>query len=168
MKRSIKVIGVVSTVLFGTLFTPLIASAQPGAEQRLNARQDRIVGVWDIQVTVANCVNGTTLFAFPALHQYQFGGTGQVVPASDPAANSAHMMSWTHLSGNDYLSRFKFYRFDAAGMRTGWTVGTNEVSVDENANVYSGTGIVEVFDNNGNLQFASCPSFIGTRFSAEP
>jgi hypothetical protein len=166
MKYLKKITRVASVVWIALLFMSLTASAHAGSNN--NGKADRIVGLWDVQVNVASCAGGSTLASFPAIHKYELGGTGQVTPGTNPAGLSAHMMSWTHLGGNDYLARFKAYRFDGAGNRIGWIVATNEVSINKSATAYTGSGIVEMFNNNGELQGASCPSFTGTRFSAEP
>jgi len=168
MKHQNKLSGIASAILIGTFFWSLAANAEVGSEPKNSARHDRIVGLWDVQVAIANCAGGPTLASFPALHKYETGGTGQVVPGSNPARLSAHMMVWTHLDGNDYLSRFKMFRFDASGSRVGWAILTSEVSINEEANEYHGTGISEIYDNDGNFLSASCPSFTGTRFTAEP
>jgi hypothetical protein len=168
MKHLIRVIGITVGILSVALLNASAAIAQVGAEPRTSARPDRIVGLWDVQVSVANCLGGPVFATFPALHKYELGGTGQVVPASNPALLSAHMMAWTHLSGDNYVSRFKMFRYDAAGNTIGWTIVTNEVSIDEDATWYTGSGIAESFDNGGNFLTASCPSFVGTRFGAEP
>ena len=163
-----KFTGIASAVLIGTIVWSLTATADIGSEPKNSARHDRIVGLWDVQVSITNCSGGPIVASFPAMHKYEAGGTGQVVPGSNPARLSAHMMVWTYLSDNNYLSRFKMYRFDATGQRIGWAVLTNEVSIDEAANEYTGTGISEIYDNDGNFLMASCPSFVGTRFGAEP
>lgn len=159
---------IASTVMFIMLFTSLAASANDSSEAKSSDRGNRIVGLWDVQVAVASCAGGPAFTTFKGMHQYQFGGTGQIVPAGNPTGLSAHMMVWTHLDGNNYLSRFKMYRYDSAGNTLGWNIVTNEVSLSKNGKQYSGAGIAEIFDNNGNLLMASCPSFTGTRFSAEP
>jgi len=51
------------------------------APHNRHARHNRIVGLWDVQVTVFNCSTGVPLANFRALHKYELGGTGQVVPA---------------------------------------------------------------------------------------
>ncbi len=168
MKHLYKVIASARAVWIVLLLILLTASAQVSAASSTNAKSNRIVGLWDVEVAVANCAGGPAFASFPAMHKYELGGTGQIVPASNPALLSAHMMVWTHLGGNDYLGRFKMFRYDAAGNTIGWTVVTNEVSIDEDATEYSGSGMAEVFDKDGNLLMASCPSFTGTRFSAEP
>jgi len=168
MKYLHKMIGTTSTVWIVLLLTLLATSSQVSASANTNARVDRIVGLWDVQVAIASCAGGPAFATFAAMHKFELGGTGQVVPASNPALLSAHMMVWKHLDGNNYLSRLKMFRYDASGKTLGWTVLTNEVSINENATEYTGSGIAEVYDNDGNFLMASCPSFTGTRFSAEP
>ncbi len=129
-----------------------------------NARQNRIVGVWDVQVTNTNCDTGATLSTFRGLHKYELGGTGQVVPATNPTRLSAHMSVWNWVHGNDYKMTFKMFRFDAAGNNIGWIVVRNDVSINEDATEYTGSGRAEIFDVNGNNVGSSCPSFTGTRF----
>ena len=167
MKRLNRVILITAAVLIGSLDTYATAFAQIGPTPQTNARNSRIVGLWDVQVTVTNCATGAPLTTFPAMHKYEFGGTGQVVPAGNPSALSAHMMIWSHASGNDYLMSFKMFRYDGDGHTIGWNVVTNEISINEAADEYAGSGVAEFFDLNGNLLGASCPTFAGTRFTGE-
>ncbi len=167
MKHLKNAIGIASAALTVMLLTSFAASAEVSADSRTNARPNRIVGLWDVQVSVASCAGGPAFATFPALHQYALGGTGQIVPSTDPSLLSDHLMVWKHLGGNNYLSRFKMYRFDANGIMIGWTEVTNEVSINNNATQYSGSGMAEVYDSNGNFLMASCPYFTGTRFTAE-
>jgi len=44
---------------------------------------------------------------------------------------------------------------------------TNEVSINEAADEYAGSGVAEFFDADGNKLMESCPSFVGTRFTNE-
>ena len=167
MKRLKSIIAITAAVLTGALVIQATAYAEIGPNPQTLARHNRIVGLWDVQVTVANCATGATLASFPALHKYELGGTGQVVPSTNPAGLSAHMMIWSHVGGNDYQMAIKFYRFDSAGNRTGWTVLNNEIYIDEGAEEYFGSGVSQNFDNDGNLTGGGCPSFVGTRFTGE-
>lgn len=166
MKCLNKVLRIATILLIGTLVTQATAFAQIGPDANSNARQGRIVGLWDVNVSITNC-GGVTLFTFPAMHKFERGGTGQVVPATNPASNSAHMLVWSHVGGNDYQSAMKLFRFDPNGNYIGWTVVTSEISISEDANEYEGSGVAEVFDTDGNLLGESCPTFTGTRFTAE-
>jgi hypothetical protein len=168
MKRLNKHTAIAAVLLAGTMLTQATAFAQIGPDPQSVARHNRIVGLWDVEVTVANCANGAPLASFLALHKYELGGTGQVVPAGDPTALSAHMMVWNHLSGNNYEMAVKMFRFDGAGNALGWAVLTFAVSINEAADEYSGSGVAEFFDTDGNFLAASCPSFVGTRFTGQP
>jgi len=134
------------------------------AAQSVNARHNRIVGVWDVQVNVLNCSTGAQLASFRALHKYELGGTAQVVPATNPAALSAHMGIWNYVQENDYKLAFKMFRFDPAGNNIGWVIVRSNVAINEDATEYTGSGQAEFFDSNGNSVGTSCPSFHGTRF----
>lgn len=166
MKRLNKVLRIAVILLIGTLVTQATAFAQIGPDGNSNARQGRIVGLWDVDVIITNCVSGTVLFTFDAMHKFERGGTGQVVPATNPSGNSAHMLVWSHAGGNDYQWAMKLFRF-VDGNYVGWTVITSEVSISADANEYEGSGVAEVFDTDGNLLGESCPTFTGTRFTAE-
>jgi hypothetical protein len=127
-------------------------------------RPDKIVGVWDVAVTVRSCVNGAALFTFPALHKYELGGTGQVVPATNPAALSPHVTVWKRVGKNLYQMSVKMFRFDASGNNIGWAVIRNDVAINEDGSGYAGSGRAETFDASGNSLGTSCPTFVGTRF----
>ena len=165
MQRPNKVIGIATALLIGILMTYATAFAQIGPDPQTNARPNRIVGLWDVEVSLENCVTGTPLGSFLAMHKYELGGTGQVVPAGNPTALSAHMMIWSHVSGNHYLMSLKMFRYDGAGNTVGWNVLTNEISINEAADEYAGSGIAQIFNTAGELVGTSCPSFVGTRFT---
>src|SRR5262245_6087241 len=80
------------------------------------SRANRIVGVWDVQVTIHDCSTGDVLFSFPALHKYELGGTAQTVPGGSGALSlSPHVGIWSNVSKNDYTLTFKMFRYDSDG-----------------------------------------------------
>jgi len=168
MKRLNRVMVITSALLIAMFITQATAYAQIGQDPQTKARHSRIVGLWDVQVTNTSCATGATLAAFSALHKFDLGGTGQVVPATNPMGLSAHMMIWNHVENDDYLMAVKMFRFDAGGTNIGWIVLNFEVSITEDADEYSGSGISQVFDSAGNLVGGSCPTLTGTRFTGEP
>ena len=161
MKYLNKSIVITGVLLAGALFLQSTAFAEPGAST--NAQQNRIVGLWDVQVSLATCT-GVPLGGFSAMHKFELGGTGQVVPATDPAALSAHMLIWEHLGGNDYHWFVKMFRF-TDGVPTAYNVIEGLVSISEDGTEYDGSGVASFYDMDGNLQGAVCPSFEGTRFT---
>lgn len=167
MKCLKRVVRVTAALLMVSLVTLPTVHAQIGPDPHSNARQSRIVGAWDVEVTITRCDNGAPLFRFPALHKYERGGTGQVVPATDPAALSAHVMVWNHAGGNNYQTAIKMFQFDGDGNYVGWVVVTSEVSIDDGGNEYTGSGVAQFFNTAGNLVGGSCPLFSGIRFTGE-
>ena len=158
LNRSIVITG---ALLAGALLAQATAFAQGGTS--VNAQQNGIVGLWDVQVTLATCDTGVVVGGFSSLHKFELGGTGQVVPATNPAALSAHMLIWEHLGGNDYHWYVKFFRF-TDGVATAYNVIEGLVSISEGGTVYGGSGVASFYDMDGNLMGASCPSFEGSRF----
>jgi len=165
MNRMSKAIGIATFLLIGTIGVQTTAFAQIGPDTSTFARQSRLVGVWDVVVTITHCASGTPLFTFPALHKYERGGTGQVVPATNPAGLSAHVLVWNYAGGTDFQTAMKMFQFDGNGNYTGWVVVTNEISLSEDGDSYVGSGVAEFFDTSGNPVGGSCPTFTATRFS---
>lgn len=155
---------VVTTILLAALLVSQAASAQTYFDAKSNGRQNRIVGIWDVDVIVTNC-QGVEMFSFQALHQYNYGGTGQVAPNTGSLALSPHMMVWAHDHKNDYVMAFKAYRYDANGQYIGWIEVRNEVSLDDKKDGYSGSGTADIYNTAGVRVGGSCPLFEGSRFT---
>ena len=151
------------SVLVGGMQTITLAQ-DAAAHNNNNARHNRIVGVWDVQVDVLDCTAGTQLASFRGLHKYELGGTAHVVPATNPALLSAHVGIWRHVHRDNYQLSFKMFRFDGAGNNVGWNVVKFDVAMNQDATAVAGSGQSEVFDSDGNLLATTCPAFTGTRF----
>lgn len=164
MNRTLKVSGMALAFTLAGVLAQEATFAQPVAEPRA-ARPARIVGLWDAEVVVENCATGAPFGTFRALHKFELGGLGQVVPATNPAMLSAHLLTWEPLQRNHYRMVVKFFRFDATGANIGWTVLNNEITLSQDGNSYVGSGVAEVFDTAGNFLFSSCPSIVATRFT---
>ena len=160
-------VGIALTLIITLLATQSTVYAHEANGPKSKARHSRIVGLFDVDVVVSDCATGATLASFRAMHKYEQGGTGQVVPATSPVGLSEHSMIWSHVSGNDYRNVVKTFRFDAAGSNIGWIVIRNEISISGDGNGYSGYGIAGVYNAAGALIAESCPSFTGVRFTGE-
>jgi hypothetical protein len=99
--------------------------------------------VRQVQVTVNSCASGLPIAGFLALHKYELGGNGQVVPATNPTGLSAHMMIWNHVSNIDEQMSMKMLRFDGPGNPIGWIALTSEISINEAADEYAESGMAE-------------------------
>lgn len=165
MNHMNKVVGLAMTMLIGLFLTQSLVYAHSDKDQKTKARHSRIVGLYDVDVVVADCASGATLASFRALHKYELGGTGQIVPATSPAILSEHSMIWKHVRHNDYQNAVKMFRFDTAGNNIGWFIIRSDISISDDANGYWGSGVAEIFNAAGVWLGSSCPSFSGTRFT---
>jgi len=155
------------TILTATLVIHGSAYAQIGPDPKTTPRHSRIIGLWDVEVVVATCDTGEPIATFSALHQYDLGGTGQVVPSGSPTALSAHMMIWNYVKKDNYQMALKMYRFNPEGNYVGWNVVRNEISISKDGSEYVGSGVAELYGADGTFLGSSCPSFVGTRFTGE-
>ncbi|MDX1487536.1 MAG: hypothetical protein R3268_04995 [Acidiferrobacterales bacterium] len=162
LNKTSKLAGILLTGVVSLLATSAVfADSNPLTK----AEGSRIVGVWDVSVTLFNCETGAQGPTFPALHKYELGGTGQVEPAGNSPANPLHLMVWEYLGKDHYSANIKFFRYDESGV-IGTTVISNVVWLDKSGTQYSGSGIAELYDLNGDkVGVAGCPSLSGTRFT---
>jgi hypothetical protein len=162
-----RVLGIAFTILVGTFLTQNLVYASSGSDAKSHARHSRIVGLWDVSVEIADCNSGAIVGGFRAMHKYELGGTGQVVPSTSPTILSEHSMIWRHIRGDDYRMAVRFYRFDGSGNNVGWNIIRNDVWISRDGNSYSGTGYAEIYNLDGVVVGALCPSFTGTRFTLD-
>lgn len=165
MKRTIVRMtgGTVLAVLIGLTLT-FWASAQDDPRSK-SGGGGRLVGTWDVQVTITNCQTGAAIRTFPSIGTFMFGGTMLDSTSGVPQAlkTPGHGV-WSHAGGNTYRFKFKSFSFDAVGNPTGWTIITHEASLNHAADGYESAGIAEVYAPNGNLMFTGCSTTTATRF----
>ena len=167
MKNLYKNSKLACVLLTGVLSAIAATTVSASSNPLTNAKGSRIVGVWDVSVTVFDCDTGAQGPTFPALHKYELGGTGQLEPAGSSPANPLHLVVWEYLGANLYSAKAKFFRYNASGV-IGTTVISNLVWISDDGTAYSGSGIAELYDLNGSkVGVAGCPSFYGTRFTGQ-
>lgn len=165
IRRQMKLTAFRSTLRAVVVLSMLVGGIETfSSAQIAGTSPARIVGVWDVKVTVLDCSSGVPMFEFPALHKYELGGTAQAVTTANPAAQSAQVGVWSPAPKGQFQVAFKVFQFNGSGNNIGWTVVRNTVAVSEDGNQYAGSGQATVYDLNGNPLGASCPTFTGTRF----
>ena len=169
MKRSLTRNRLALAVFSALTLASVTAQAQVGPDPNSNARPNRIVGVWNVQVSTFDCTSGAPRGGFAAMHSYARGGTGQVVPAGNPTGLSAHMMVWSYVGKDEYAAAIKFFRYDAAGAPIGYTVINNLIALNETADAFEGEGQADFYNMAGEPvpPGSLCPEIVGTRFTGE-
>jgi hypothetical protein len=134
-------------------------------ENTLNRDDGKLVGTWDVQVTLRNCQTGAALRTFPSATTFMLGGTMLDSTSGIPQAlkTPGHGV-WNQIERNTYRFKFKSFNFDAAGNFTGWTIISHEAQLNRQANEVESAGTAEVYAPNGTLVFSGCSTTTATRF----
>lgn len=168
--------GTMLTVLMLAMFGQTSVSAQDKIDEQQNDEQtqenllrqkgaERIVGTWDVQVTIRNCQNGAAIRTFPSITTYMSGGTFLESTSGIPQAlkTPGHGV-WSRISGRTYRLGFKSFSFDAGGNFTGWQIVRQQVNLNRRADESESAGTVEIYAPNGTLVFTGCSTATATRF----
>lgn len=90
---------------------------EDASQQRANAR--KLIGTWDVHVTLRNCQNGTAIRTFASIGTFMSGGTFLDSTSGTPQAlkTPGHGV-WSHISGRTYRFKVKSFSFDPSGNLT--------------------------------------------------
>lgn len=126
---------------------------------------ERIVGTWDVQVTIRNCQTGAAIRTFPSTTSYLSGGVYLESTSGIPQAlKTPGQGVWSRSSGRTYRLSFKSFNFDAGNNFTGWQIVRQQVTLNHRGDESESAGTVEVYAPNGNLVFTGCSTATATRF----
>jgi hypothetical protein len=126
---------------------------------------ERIVGTWDVQVTIRNCSNGAAIRTFPSVGTFASGGTALDSTSGIPQAlKTPGQGVWSHVGGNTFRFSFKSFSFGTNNFLTGWTIIRHEAILNADENSYTSAGTAEVFGPHGVLLFTGCATTTATRF----
>ena len=129
------------------------------------AHSEKVVGTWDVQVTIRNCQTGAALITFPSTTTLMAGGTVLDSTSGIPQAlkTPGHGV-WSYVRGNIYRFKTKSFSFDASGNFTGWTIISHEVYLHRRADGFESTGTAMIYAPNGSLITTGCSTTVSTRF----
>ena len=125
----------------------------------------RLEGTWEVVLTARNCLNGDAITSFPEVATFMSGGT-----MIDSTAGLAQSLKtpvqgvWSHVTGNEYHFSGKSFNFTSVGAFSGWTIVTQDLTLDSDADNYTSAGTADGYDASGNQIFHRCSTTTGTRF----
>ena len=132
------------------------------SSRRSNAR---IVGTWDVQVTIRVCQTGAAIRTFPSIGTFNFGGTTLDSTSGIPQSlKTPGQGVWNYIGGRDYRFKFKSFSFDASGNFTGWTIINHRATLNRWTDEYESAGTAEVYSPTGVLLFTGCATTTAVRF----
>ena len=127
--------------------------------------QPSLEGTWDNQVSIIDCQTGNPITTFRSLIVFMAGGTlTETTSGTAPALRTPGEGVWRHTTANNFVLRFKHFRFNTQNVLIGWNIIQAEVSLDGAGNAYTSSATVEVYDPNGVLLATACAETVGTRF----
>ena len=155
---------------FGATAALVLASMlvlEPGlkANAQSQSQAGRIEGTWRVQLTVRDCQTGAELRTFPTLFTFAKGGTLTATTAGQsPALFTPNLGVWGHTGGHTYSAVSEAFVFSPAGAWIQTHRLTRAIELSSDANEFTDTVTLEIFDTNRNLIATGCGTSAGRRF----
>jgi hypothetical protein len=154
----------------GLAWTVAISFAQEAqAPQQLESRAHapqakRIIGVWDVAVTLKDCQTDEVVGAVRARNMFMPGGTMTELNArGNPSMRSPSFGIWHVDAEGTYSAVFWYSRFDATGTFTQTVKVARQIRLSRDGNAFAASALVEVRDANENLAFTGCATEVAKR-----
>jgi hypothetical protein len=124
----------------------------------------RLVGVWDVNVTLLDCVSGNAVATFPAMNQYAADGSQTEVGINmSPAARYPSFGTWHFIGLGKFASEFKFFRFNPDGSYAGTQEVQRTITLSHDANQFATTASVAIYDPTHHLVKSGCATEAAVR-----
>lgn len=163
LKRFAAFGGTAALVLAGMLVLGSGLTARARAQDA--GSQNGLQGTWRVQVTVRDCQTGQALRTFPALFAFAKGGTLTATTAGQlPSLSTSNLGVWRHTDGHTYSAVSEAFVFSPAGAWTQTHRLTRVIEIGNDANEFTDTVALQIFDTNGNLIVTGCATSVGSRF----
>ena len=160
-KRIAASCGRAALVLAGIL---VLGFGSTAAAQSENNGSNGLAGTWRAQVTVQDCQTGVTLRAFPAMFAFATGGTVTFTTAGQlPSVATPGLGTWHRMDGHTYSAVSEVFIFSPAGAWIQTHRFTRIIEVSNNADAYTDTIALEIFNPTGNLIATGCGATVANR-----
>jgi hypothetical protein len=121
-------------------------------------------GTWRAQVTVRDCQTGAALRAFPATFAFAKGGTVTFTTAGQlPSIATPGLGAWHHMDGHTYTAVSEVFIFSTAGAWIQTHRFTRLIEVSRDANKFTDTIGLEIFNTDGNVIATGCGTTVANR-----
>ena len=143
--------------------TPVAAQPESAEQGDPRGNKDPIIGVWEVTVTVHDCVTGAELSRSKGLGQVHAGGTAIADNASPPNSHSLIMGTWQNEGHGRYGYQMTFLRFMPDGTWDGTTKAKGTRTLGADGNSFQSAAIRQNLDRDGNLLNQICVTEDGQR-----
>lgn len=122
-------------------------------------------GTWRAQLTVRDCQTGAAQRTFPAMFAFAKGGTLTVTTAGQlPSLSTSGLGVWRHTDGHNYSAVSEAFLFSPAGVWTGTQRLTRAIEIDNDADAFTETVMLQILGTNRNLIVTGCATSVARRF----
>ena len=143
------------------------SSAVTAQDTALYPDGNKIEGVWDAQVTFRNCATGAALFTGQSLVAYARGGVvTNITQGAAPSGRYPGLGVWHHVSGRDYQSTFKEFRYNPDGTFAGKIIVVVNIT-HELDDTLTTSAVGRFYDAAGQVTATICPTGVGVRFTGD-
>ena len=143
----------------------LLTSGLCAQEGNSASQAGRIEGTWRLQLAVRDCATGAVQRTFPALFAFAKGGIVTGTTAGQPPAIATPVLGvWAHTGGHNYSAVTEAFIFNPAGVWIQTHRLTRAIELDKDADEFTDTTKLEIFDTSGNLIATGCATTVGRRF----
>jgi hypothetical protein len=152
-KKLIGSLGVLLLLAFAML------STREAKSDDNRARDKDLAGTWNVTLRFPDCTatcpcpGGVPNIPIASLNTYQKDGT-LLVGLGSLFAGAGHG-SWERIGNNHFTARFKFFLFNAAGVRTGSEEVTKDIRLT-GPDTFEATSTFDLFDVAGNMTSQGC------------
>jgi hypothetical protein len=163
LKRFATLGGIAALVLAGMLALGSGSTVRARAEDE--GSHKRLEGTWRVQLTVRDCQTNAALRTFPALFTFDKGGTLTATTAGQsPALFTPNLGVWEHKGGSTFSAVSEAFVFSPVGVWIQTHRLTRVIELDRDADEFTDTVTLEIFDTNRNVIATGCGTSAGRRF----
>ncbi len=124
----------------------------------------RLVGIWDVSVTLRNCISKEALATFPATNQFSADGSElEFGVKTPPSSRYPSLGTWRYIGRNSYASAFRFFRFNPDGSYAGTQEVQRTITLSIDASHFSSVASVSIYDPQHHLLQSGCATETATR-----
>jgi hypothetical protein len=148
-------------VLAGML---ILVSGIAAMAQSVDPGANGLEGTWSAQVTVSDCQTGAALRSFPAMFAFAKGGSVTFTTAGQlPSLATPGLGVWHHVDGHQYSAVSEVFIFSPAGVWIQTHRLTRVIEVRDDANEFTDTIALEIFNSSGIKIATGCGATVATR-----
>ena len=165
MRNSRAVYGMDLVPVFALAVILLLTTGLGAQEGNSESQSGRLEGMWRLQITVRDCQTGAAQRTFPALFAFAKGGILTFTTAGQPPAVATPGYGiWGHTVGHSYSAVTEVFIFNPAGAWIQTHRLTRVIELDKDADEFTDTVKLEIFDTSGNLIVTGCATSVARRF----